>query len=126
MKYVHLNSVLQVQGYNNFLMDTHSQDFPVKLSFFCRLNCHIFLQISLIPMHTHLLWKLKQLHLMKRQNFVLLPWLSVRLAFDKESTSLGDTHPCEETCTRDMANGDSLTNSNNGSCDMSLNNHKPW
>ncbi|RVX09243.1 Ribonucleases P/MRP protein subunit POP1 [Vitis vinifera] len=79
-----------------------------------RLNCHIFLQISLIPMHTHLLWQLKQLHLMKRQNFVLLhasfkssippPWVSVRSAFDKESTILGDTHPCEETCTRDVAN----------------------
>ena len=49
------------------------------------------------------------------------PWVSVRLGFDKVSSSLGDTRPCVETCTRDVANGDSLTNSNNGSCDISLN-----
>ncbi|KAL6334559.1 hypothetical protein AAG906_018898 [Vitis piasezkii] len=51
------------------------------------------------------------------------PWVSVRLGFDKVSSGLGDTRPCEETCTRDVANGDSLTNSNNGSCDISLNDH---
>ena len=51
------------------------------------------------------------------------PWVSVWLGFDKVSSSLGDTRPCEEKCSRDVANGDSFTNSNNGSCDISLNNH---
>ncbi|KAJ9692920.1 hypothetical protein PVL29_011842 [Vitis rotundifolia] len=54
---------------------------------------------------------------------ILPPWVSVRLGFDKVSSSLGDTRPCEEKCTRDVANGDSFTNSNNGSCDISLNDH---
>ncbi|WJZ95111.1 hypothetical protein VitviT2T_013902 [Vitis vinifera] len=39
------------------------------------------------------------------------PWVSVRLGFDKVSSSLGNTRPCEEKYSRDVANGDSFTNS---------------
>lgn len=54
---------------------------------------------------------------------ILPPWHCVQLACDKESTSLGDTHPHIETGTRDVTNGDPSTNSNDGRCDMSLNDH---
>ncbi|WJZ95097.1 hypothetical protein VitviT2T_013890 [Vitis vinifera] len=40
------------------------------------------------------------------------PWVSVRLGFDKVSSSLGDTRPCVETCTRDVANDEAKLSQN--------------
>ena len=132
MKYVHLNSVFRVQGYHNFLMNFHSQDFLFKFTLlqvelpyfpsdFPDTNAYSSFKATEATTSDEKA-KLRPPPMQALRVPIPPPWVSVRSAFDKESTILGDTHPCEETCTRDVANSDLLTNSNKGSCDISLKN----